>query len=247
MDCTHWEWENCPTALKGQYRDREGNTSTILEAIASQDGWIWHAFFGMPGSCNDLNVLDNSPFLVNMMEGGFPASPFTVNSEQFTTPYFLVDGIYPSWSCFIKGLSQPLTEEEKIFTEKVASCRQDIERTFGMLKKRWLAFKRPARWWHSDHLADILRAMIIMHNMIVEDERSMETFEERLYFLSDAEREEFLAQMQNVQVVEPVDEATILSTALESAGNNLQNICNIADHRLLTSNLIRHVADHYRK
>jgi hypothetical protein len=29
----------------------------ILEAVASQDLWIWHAFFGMPGSLNDINAL----------------------------------------------------------------------------------------------------------------------------------------------------------------------------------------------
>jgi hypothetical protein len=30
----------------------------ILEAMASQDLWIWHVFFEMPGSLNDINVLD---------------------------------------------------------------------------------------------------------------------------------------------------------------------------------------------
>jgi len=33
----------------------------ILEAAASNDLWIWHAF-GMPGFYNDINVLHRSPF-----------------------------------------------------------------------------------------------------------------------------------------------------------------------------------------
>ena len=32
----------------------------ILEAVASYDLWIWHAFFGLPGSHNDINVLERS-------------------------------------------------------------------------------------------------------------------------------------------------------------------------------------------
>jgi hypothetical protein len=32
----------------------------ILEAIASQDLYIWHAFFGLPDSMNDINVLNRS-------------------------------------------------------------------------------------------------------------------------------------------------------------------------------------------
>jgi hypothetical protein len=107
LDCTHWHWENCPTAWKGQYQDRKGNVTNILEAIASQDGWIWHAFFGMPGSCNDINVLDNSSFLFSLMEGGYGGSPYQVNGQEHSQPYFLVDGIYPSWSCF--ALSSSIT------------------------------------------------------------------------------------------------------------------------------------------
>jgi hypothetical protein len=28
----------------------------VLEAVASQDLWICHIFFGLPGSLNDINV-----------------------------------------------------------------------------------------------------------------------------------------------------------------------------------------------
>ncbi|KAK1421882.1 hypothetical protein QVD17_24593 [Tagetes erecta] len=56
IDCMHWEWKNCPTAWAGQYAGRSGKPTIILEAVASYDLWIWHAFFGTPGTCNDINV-----------------------------------------------------------------------------------------------------------------------------------------------------------------------------------------------
>jgi hypothetical protein len=31
--------------------------SMILEADASKDLWICHTYFGMPGSCNEINML----------------------------------------------------------------------------------------------------------------------------------------------------------------------------------------------
>ncbi|XP_013632977.1 PREDICTED: uncharacterized protein LOC106338579 [Brassica oleracea var. oleracea] len=49
IDCMHWEWKNCPTAWKGQYTRGSGKPTIVLEAVASQDLWIWHAFFGLPG------------------------------------------------------------------------------------------------------------------------------------------------------------------------------------------------------
>ena len=67
--CMHWEWKNCPTAWKGQYTCGSGKPTIVLEAVASQDLWIWHAFFGPPGTLNDINVLDRSPVFDDILQG----------------------------------------------------------------------------------------------------------------------------------------------------------------------------------
>ena len=36
LDCMHWMWEKCPTTWQGQFQDKEGVRSIILEAIADQ-------------------------------------------------------------------------------------------------------------------------------------------------------------------------------------------------------------------
>ncbi|GJS82710.1 ALP1-like protein isoform X1 [Tanacetum coccineum] len=45
--CTDWEWFGCPYGFKAQYvrHDHGSNPFILLEAVASQDLWIWHAFF----------------------------------------------------------------------------------------------------------------------------------------------------------------------------------------------------------
>ncbi|KAG2305248.1 hypothetical protein Bca52824_033899 [Brassica carinata] len=58
IDCMHWEWKNCPTAWQGMYSRGTDKPTIVLEAVASYDLWIWHAFFGAPGTMNDLNILD---------------------------------------------------------------------------------------------------------------------------------------------------------------------------------------------
>uniref|UniRef100_A0A0D3BI27 TF-B3 domain-containing protein n=1 Tax=Brassica oleracea var. oleracea TaxID=109376 RepID=A0A0D3BI27_BRAOL len=72
IDCMHWEWKNCPTAWKGQYARGSGKPTIVLEAVASQDLWIWHTFFGPPGTLNDINVLDRSPVFDDIFEGRAP-------------------------------------------------------------------------------------------------------------------------------------------------------------------------------
>jgi hypothetical protein len=59
VDCMHRQWRNCPVAWKGQYtRGDQCGPNVMLEAVASHDLWIWHAFFGVAGSNDDINVLN---------------------------------------------------------------------------------------------------------------------------------------------------------------------------------------------
>nr|GEW50287.1 hypothetical protein [Tanacetum cinerariifolium]GEX72944.1 hypothetical protein [Tanacetum cinerariifolium] len=61
IDCMHWEWRNGPKALHGKLKRKDHKHPTLmLEAVADQKLWIWHAYFGVLGANNDLNVLFGS-------------------------------------------------------------------------------------------------------------------------------------------------------------------------------------------
>ncbi|XP_071692051.1 uncharacterized protein [Rutidosis leptorrhynchoides] len=124
IDCMHWEWKNCPVAYKGQYTRGDHKKPTImLEAMASYDLWIWHAFFGMAVTGFDA-----------LKKGTAPSAPFEVNGHQYTKGYYLADDIYPDWATLIKGMSCPTDEPRIKFTRFQASARKDIERAFGVLQ-----------------------------------------------------------------------------------------------------------------
>ncbi|GKE94839.1 ALP1-like protein isoform X1, partial [Tanacetum coccineum] len=74
LDYTDWEWFGCPYAFKAQYvrRDHGPNSFILLEAVASQDLWIWHALFAVVGSNNDINVLYQSPLFNDLKTGQAP-------------------------------------------------------------------------------------------------------------------------------------------------------------------------------
>ena len=171
LDCMHWTWKNCPTAYGGQYSGKEKEPTIILEAVASYDTWIWHAFFGLPGTLNDLNVLDRSPLFKNIQDGVAPSVKFKVNSNEYTMPYYLSDSIYPKWATLIQTINFPNGEKEKNFAKQQEAARKDVERAFGILQARWAIIKQPCRLWDKEELNFIMKACIIMHNMIVEDER----------------------------------------------------------------------------
>lgn len=171
IDCMHWEWKNCPAAWKGQHQGRAGKATLILEAVASYDLWIWHSFFGIPGSCNDLNVLQQSPVFDDILEGRAPPVNYEVNGVQYDMGYYLTDGIYPQWAAFIQSILHPHTPKHRLFAEVQEATRKDVERAFGVLQARFAIIRNPALAWSKDVLSKIMTACIIMHNMIVEDER----------------------------------------------------------------------------
>ncbi|XP_071688312.1 uncharacterized protein [Rutidosis leptorrhynchoides] len=103
LDCMHWAWKNCPVSWKGQYtRGDHGHPTIMLEAGASYDLWIWHAYFGPVGSNNDINVLNQSDLFKELLEDRSPPCNYTVNGLSFTRGYYLADDIYPDWSTLVK-------------------------------------------------------------------------------------------------------------------------------------------------
>ena len=88
--------EELSTAWKGQYARGSSKPTIVLEAVASYDLWIWHAFFGPTGTLNDINVLDRSPVFDDIIQGRAPKVTFCVNGRQYKMAYYLTDGIYPN-------------------------------------------------------------------------------------------------------------------------------------------------------
>ncbi|XP_023633686.1 uncharacterized protein LOC111829242 [Capsella rubella] len=175
IDCMHWEWKNCPTAWKGQYTRGHGKPTIVLEAVASQDLWIWHAFFGPPGTLNDINILDRSPIFDDLIKGRAPKVKYVVNGNEYRMGYYLTDGIYPKWASFIQSIPLPQGDKPSLFATCQEACRKDVERAFGVLQARFAIVKTPALIWDKEKIGNIMRACIILHNMIVEDERDTYT------------------------------------------------------------------------
>jgi hypothetical protein len=87
----------------------------MLEAAASADLWIWHAFFGVAGSNNDINVLNQSNLFTELLQGRAPAVQFHANGTEYNMGYYLADGIYPEWATFVKTIPLPQSDKAKLF------------------------------------------------------------------------------------------------------------------------------------
>ncbi|XP_028116832.1 uncharacterized protein LOC114314560 [Camellia sinensis] len=85
--------------------------------------------------------------------------------------YYLADGLYPQWETLVQTISSPQGAKRQHFAMMQESARKDVERAFGVLQSRFTVISGVVRYWDSKMLANITKSCIILHNMIVEDER----------------------------------------------------------------------------
>ena len=124
-----------PTAWQGSFSNgKEKNRPTIiLEGLCDYNLWFWNCFFGCCGSFNDINVLKLSNLPELLTNGTFEdlekragTVPFKILQEEFERMFILVDGIYPPYSRFVKGIKDPNTQQEKYYTKWQEGARKDI-------------------------------------------------------------------------------------------------------------------------
>ncbi|XP_060183449.1 uncharacterized protein LOC132613242 [Lycium barbarum] len=127
----------------------------------------------MPGTNNDINVLESSHLFSNLAKGIAPPALYVIQGNEYDVGYYLADSIYPKWSTIEQTMHEPQSQKKKYFAMKQESCPKDVERAFGVLQSRFTIIARPSRFWRKEVLHDILTSCIILHNMIIEDERDL--------------------------------------------------------------------------
>ena len=116
-----------------------------------------------------------------MINGKAPEVSLQVNGGEYKRPYILVDGIYPSWSTLVKTIPNPAGNKQKLFAKIQEAVRKDVERAFGVLQARFRILDTPCRLWNAETMRIVILTCIILHNMIVEDQRHTENADEYLF------------------------------------------------------------------
>lgn len=117
--------------------------------------------------------MKSSNLFSKLAQGTAPPANYTIQGKEYNMGYYLADGIYPKWSTIVQTISDPQGRKKKLFAAKQEACRKDVERAFGVLQAKFAIVAGSSRYWKKEVLHDIMTACIIMHNMIIEDERDI--------------------------------------------------------------------------
>ena len=175
LDCMHTYWDKCPVGWQGAFMNgAKKKPSIVLEAACDYHLWFWHASYGYAGTLNDINILNLSPLTEMFLTGEMAkleeeVTPFIIGGEEFQQLFLLVDGIYPSFSRFVKGYKHPCGDFEKALTTWQESARKDIERAFGVLQAKFQCIARPIVLRALERIEAMVTSALILHNMCVSD------------------------------------------------------------------------------
>ena len=176
LDGMHTFWKNCPVAWQGDFNGAKGKPSIVLEAACDHHLWFWHTSYGYAGTMNDINIMNISHLQQGFLNGTFSkiesqsgVMPYIISQEKFMEMFYLVDGIYPRYSRFVKAVRQPILYEECKFTNFQEAARKDIERAFGVFQGMWQCAARPIYIMNQQHISEMITCVLILHNMCVSD------------------------------------------------------------------------------
>ncbi|GKA14726.1 protein translocase subunit SecA2, chloroplastic isoform X1 [Tanacetum coccineum] len=167
---------NCPYFQEG--RDAIGKAG--ISALVKCTFAIRHlAYSAVPDSLDELFTNRATQTDVEKLyafheeKHGFPVGkapevPFVANDVNYKWGYYLTDGIYPEWVVLMKSIAQPGSNDVKRIRYKQAheAARKDVERAFGVLKKKWVIVRTPARSMSLKKITLLMYTCIILHNMI---------------------------------------------------------------------------------
>ncbi|KAF8403823.1 hypothetical protein HHK36_011929 [Tetracentron sinense] len=130
-----------------EYYLRPPNNDDIARLLAVGEN---HGFFGMLGNIDCMHwKWKNCPIAWKGMYSGHVCEPmiileavvsyvnYSINGNDYDMVYYLVDGIYPQWSTFVKTIPSPQGNKQKYFVIAQKSARKDVERAFGVLQARF--------------------------------------------------------------------------------------------------------------
>lgn len=153
IDCTHIPIQSPGTDDAEIYRNRKGYFSINVQLCCDQSNYITDVVARWPGSVHDSTIFDNCNIRA-------------VFEARRVDGYLVGDGGYACRRYMITPLINPVTAAERAFNVAQVSARNCIERTNGILKRRFPCLKYGLRL-KLDNILPVIVATVVLHNLAV--------------------------------------------------------------------------------
>lgn len=204
IDCTHVPIQSPGGDDAEIYRNRKGYFSINVQLVCDQQYYISDAVVRWPGSVHDSTIFDHCRLRAEL------------ENHQLGEGYLVGDGGYACRQYVLTPLSNPLTEPEKAFNRAQISARNCIERTNGILKRRFPALKYGLRV-RVDNALPVITATIVLHNIAVMVGEEDAPDDQELHQFVASQHNKLCVDYDPVKVSPPAGIQQVTSTSVRQA------------------------------
>ena len=177
-DGVHLHWEACPAMHKGLFKGKEKHPSVAFNVSALHTTEIIHVADWLPGTKNDKTQAVHDMLFDKLRTGQLhPEKTYYLYGSDGTAIqckglYAIVDGGYHEWRVLQCPLRVAAGDDAIAWKERLESVRKAVERTFGILKKRFRILRNSFVCQKPEQISSTFRACCALHNIILRhDER----------------------------------------------------------------------------
>ncbi|KAM0724675.1 Protein ALP1-like [Formica fusca] len=172
----------CPPNSGSEYFNYKQYFSIVLLAACDARFKFTWVDIGQYGSISDGGVWSRSRFAIDL-EHGYVDLPPPKNLPLTNLPMHrvFVDEAFPLKMYLMRPYNRKdLGDKERVFNYRLARSRRVIENAFGILVSRWQILMRTI-CCSPDRATNIIKALVCLHNYIMNAEEQRATQYERAY------------------------------------------------------------------
>lgn len=154
IDCTHVKIKS-PSHFEYEFINRKGFHSINVQAIGTSELLFADVVANWAGGTHDSRILNESAICVNFTNGAFGDS-ILLGDQGYALRNWLYTPVDRA----------NLTPQERRFNVAHRSARSSIERSFGVLKKRWNSLHTGLRY-KPVKCARLIMACAVLHNFSI--------------------------------------------------------------------------------
>ena len=198
VDGTHIASKRIPNVARQAHSGYKlTHTSRAFNMTVNNTRQILHTTTGSPARWNDKTLAENDSFYQGVKKGEiggdiefelfyFDEVKLEVAKQKYSGVWLLADNGYNEESCAIPPYKTPLYTDQYVWSEWLESTRKDVERSFGILKGRFLIFTSPIRF-HGVAVVDrIWLTCCALHNYLLTFDYNIHPTDENYLDLPDA-------------------------------------------------------------
>ena len=174
MDVVHLHGERLPAGNRSDYVGKEGFPTVAFQCHCTHNTRLVYIGPMQPGARNDKTIVQFDMFVKKVREDPlYKDLTFEVldaNGEPVLVKgaWVLCDGGYHHWRSTICAPKHGCTFHQRVFAQTCESVRKDIERVFGILKRRWRILRVPIGLQTELAISHLFRTCGILHNMLLD-------------------------------------------------------------------------------